>query len=145
MNTNIWTSVLYLYMSGLIFQKILAFLSLFHNLYKSLKLVILSDAFKFASKYNVLYNSVTSDPTDLQSMAVSIRKDIITTSESTDHSFSHVITIPDIKSAVNKLRAGKSGGVSAVTSDCFIRGSDSLYAFIAMLFLGYVIKRDTSK
>ena len=90
---------------------------------------------EFASKYNVLYNSVnSSDPTDLQSMALSIRKDIITTSESTDHSFSHVITMPDIKSAVKKLRAGKSGGVSAVTSDCFIHGSDSLYAFIAMLF-----------
>ena len=41
----------------------------------------------FASKYNVFYNSVTSDHTDLQSMALSIRKDIITTSESTDHSF----------------------------------------------------------
>ena len=34
---------------------------------------------EFASKYNVLYNSVTSDPTDMQSMALSIRKDIITT------------------------------------------------------------------
>ena len=43
--------------------------------------------------------------------------------------------MPDIKSTVKKLRAGKSGGgVSAVTSDCFIHGSDSLYAFIAMLF-----------
>ena len=42
---------------------------------------------EFASKYNVLYNSVTRDPTDMQSMALSIRKDIITTSDSTDHSF----------------------------------------------------------
>ena len=67
-------------------------------------------------------------------MALSIRKDIITTSDSTDHSFSHVITMPDIKSAVKKLRAGKSGGISAVTSDCFIQGTDSLYALIAMLF-----------
>ena len=67
-------------------------------------------------------------------MALSIRKDIITTSESNDHSFSHVITMPEIKSAVKKLRVGKSGGVSVVTSDCFIHGTDSLYAFIAMLF-----------
>ena len=67
-------------------------------------------------------------------MALSIRKYIITTSVSTNHSFSHVITMPDIKSAAKKLPAGKSGGVSAVTSDCFINGSDSLYAFIAMLF-----------
>ena len=89
---------------------------------------------EFASKYNVLYNSVTRDPTDMQSMTLSIRKDIITTSDSTDHSFSHVITMPDIKSAVKKLRAGKSGGISAVTSDCFIHGTDSLYALIAMLF-----------
>ena len=89
---------------------------------------------EFASKYNVLYNSVTSDPTDMQSMALSIRKHIITTSESTDHSFPHVITMPDIKYDVKKLRAGKSGGISAVTSDCFIHGTDSLYAFIAMLF-----------
>ena len=37
-------------------------------------------------------------------------------------------------SAVKKLRAGKSGGVSAVTSDWFIHGTDSLYALIAMLF-----------
>ena len=49
---------------------------------------------------------MTSDPTDLQSMALSIRNDIITISESTDHSFSHIITVPDIKSAVKKLRAG---------------------------------------
>ena len=42
--------------------------------------------------------------------------------------------MPDIKSAVKKLRAGKSGGVSVVTSDSFIHGTDSLYAFIAMLF-----------
>ena len=76
---------------------------------------------------------MTRDPTDMQSMALSIRKDI-TTSDSTDHSFSHVITMPDIKSAVKKLRAGKSGGISAVTSDCFIHGTDSLYALIAMLF-----------
>ena len=41
---------------------------------------------------------------------------------------------PDIKSAVKKLRARKSGGISAVTSDCFIHGTDSLYALIAMLF-----------
>ena len=67
---------------------------------------------EFACKYNVLYNSVTSDPADLQSMALSIRKDIITTSESTDHSFSRVITVTDIK------------------YDCFIHGSDSLYAFL---------------
>ena len=60
---------------------------------------------------------MTSDPTDLQSMALSIRKDLITTSESTDHSFSHTITMSDIKSDVKKLRAVKSGGVSAVTSD----------------------------
>ena len=45
---------------------------------------------KFASKYNVLYHSVSSDPTELQSMVLSIRKDSITTSESTDRSFSHV-------------------------------------------------------
>ena len=81
---------------------------------------------------------MTSDPTDMQSMALSIRKDIITTSESTDHSFSHVITMPDIKSAVKKLRAGKSDGVSSVTSDCFIHGigTDSLYAVNAMLLHG---------
>ena len=42
--------------------------------------------------------------------------------------------MPDIKYAVKILRAGKSGGVSAVTSDCFIHGSDSLYALISMLF-----------
>ena len=42
--------------------------------------------------------------------------------------------MPNIKSDVKKLRAGKSGGVSAVTSYCFIDGTDSLYAFIAMLF-----------
>ena len=70
---------------------------------------------------------MSSDPTELQSMALSIRNDIITTSESTDCSFSQVITMPDIKSAVKKLRARKSGGVSAVTSDCFIYGTDSLY------------------
>ena len=29
---------------------------------------------EFASKYNVLYNSVTCDPTDLQSMRLSIRR-----------------------------------------------------------------------
>ena len=29
---------------------------------------------------------------------------------------------------------GKSGGISAVTSDCFIHGTDSLYALVAMLF-----------
>ena len=39
----------------------------------------------------------------------------------------------DIKSAVKKLHAGKSCGVSAVTSDCFIHGTDSLYALIAVL------------
>ena len=77
---------------------------------------------------------MTRDPTDMQSMALSRIKDIIATRESTDHSFSHVITMPDIKSSVKKLRAGKSGDVSALTSDCFIHGSDSLYAFIAMLF-----------
>ena len=107
---------------------------------------------EFASKYNVLYNSVTRDPTDMQSMAVSIRKDIITTSDSTDHSFSHVITMPDIKSAVKKLRTGQSGGISAITSDCFIQGTDSLYALIAMLlhghfqmFLGVYFNTDTKR
>ena len=47
--------------------------------------------------------------------------------------------MPDIQSVVNKLCTGKSVGVSAVSSDCFIHGSDSLYAFIA------VITRYTSK
>ena len=68
-------------------------------------------------------------------MALSIRKDIIiSTSESSPRSFSQVITMPDIKSAVKKLRAWKAGGVSAVTSDCFTHGTDSWYALIAMLF-----------
>ena len=67
-------------------------------------------------------------------MARAIREDITIASESTDQIFPHVITVPDLKSAVSKLQAGKSGGVSTVTSDCFIHGSDSLYYFIAMLF-----------
>ena len=89
---------------------------------------------EFANNYNTLYNSVSSDLTDLQSMARAIREDITIASESTVHIFPRVITIPDIKSAISKLQAGKSGGVSPVTSDCFIHGSDSLYYFIAMLF-----------
>ena len=76
---------------------------------------------------------MNSDPTELQSMTLSTRNGIITTSASTERSFSQVITIPDIKSAIKKLRAGKSGGVSAVTYDCFIHGTDSLHAFIALL------------
>ena len=60
---------------------------------------------------------MSSDPTELQSMTLSIRKDITTTSESTDRSFYQVIIMLDIQSDVKKLRAGKSGGVSAVTSD----------------------------
>ena len=44
--------------------------------------------------------------------------------------------MPDIKSAVKKLRAGKSGSFSAITSDCFSHGSDSLDAYIAMLLHG---------
>ena len=44
--------------------------------------------------------------------------------------------MPDIKSAVKKVCAGKTGGVSAVTSNCFINGTDSLYAFISMLLHG---------
>ena len=51
--------------------------------------------------------------------------------------------MPDIKSAVKKLRAGKSGGVSAATSDCFIHGTDSLYAFIAMLFNAIMLLHGT--
>ena len=39
-----------------------------------------------SSKYSVLYNSVSSDPTDLQVMPLSLRNDILTTSESTDRS-----------------------------------------------------------
>ena len=61
-----------------------------------------------------------SGPTKLQSMSLFIRKGIITTSEGTDRSFLHVITLQDIKSAVNKVRAGKLGCVNAVTSDYFI-------------------------
>ena len=80
----------------------------------------------FVSRYNLLYNNVSSDPTEFHSMALSIRKDIKTTSESTNHSLSHVITMPDIKYVVKKVCAGKSGFISTVRSDCFIHSTDLL-------------------
>ena len=46
--------------------------------------------------------------------------------------------MPDITSVVNKVRAGKLGGVSAVTFDCYIYGTESVYVFIAILLHGII-------
>ena len=60
---------------------------------------------EFANNYNILYNSVSSDLTDLQSMAHAIREDITIASESTDQIFPHVITVPDYKQGNQEVLA----------------------------------------
>ncbi len=91
----------------------------------------------FADKYKLLYNSVVSDDSELQLMARAISEDIQSTCKNSCP-FSHTITASDVKSAVKKLRFGKTGGASTM-SDCYIHGTDLLYYYISILFNAMLI------
>ena len=84
--------------------------------------------YEFASRYIVLNNSLGNGPTELHSMTLYMRKDIILLVRALTVLSPHVITMPDIKSAVR---------IYVVTTyNCFIYGIYLLYIFNAMLFNG---------
>ena len=89
----------------------------------------------FASKYKLLYNSVLSDELEMQAMTQSIACEINSLCVTKEGcTFIHSISVDDVKLAVKKLKSGKSGGSSGIMSDCYVRGTDLLYHYIALLF-----------
>ena len=89
----------------------------------------------FASKYKLLYNSVLSDELEMQAMTQSIAGEINSLCMTREGcTFIHSISVDDVKLAVKKLKSGKSGGSSGIMSDCYVRGTDLLYHYIALLF-----------
>ena len=79
-----------------------------------------------ANKYSLLYNSVTSDPDELYSLAYGIDDDLQSSCIHDHCSFTHRITIDDIVESVQLLGPGKSGGANGVMSDSFIHDTNLL-------------------
>ena len=76
-----------------------------------------------------------SDELEMQTMTQSIAGEINSICMKKEGcTFTHSISIDDVKLAVKKLKSGKSGGSSGIMSDCYVRGTDLLYHYITLLF-----------
>ncbi len=97
-------------------------------------------ATEFALKYDLLYNSVVSDPAIMNNIRMDIDSRVSLLSN--DSIVGTMVTREQVRYAIMSMKRGKSGGASGLVSDNFIYGTNMLYQFIvyllnAMLSHGY--------
>ena len=82
----------------------------------------------FKNKYEVLYNSVPTDSNALKDISSRIESSIVY-----DTNVNHIISVNDVKCAINLLKRGKSDG-RALSSDNFIFCTNRCMVLLSLLF-----------
>ena len=97
----------------------------------------------FGNKFEGIFNSVSYDQKELDKIKDEVNKiirekNLLTVLNNTEKLIQekndHVITVNDIKLAINSLASGKSDGNLGIFSDHIIRGTDLLHQYIVLLF-----------
>ena len=92
----------------------------------------------FSCKYNKLYNSVRYEQDAMNEMYINNKCDVqkycINDVENDLYSHTHVITVEHIRTAIHKLKSGKSDCIDGILSDNFKNGTPRLFTLISLLF-----------
>ena len=92
----------------------------------------------FAHKYNVLYNSVCSNTTQLNELLALDENDIITHCSNNNTSLinkhTHHVSVDQLQNAIHKLKSSKSDCTDQLFSDHFINGTLRFFTLISLLF-----------
>ena len=92
----------------------------------------------FAHKYNVLYNSVCSNTTQLNELLALNENDIITNCSNNNTSLinkhTHHVSVDQLQNAIHKLKSSKSDCTDQLFSDHFINGTLRFFTLISLLF-----------
>jgi hypothetical protein len=92
----------------------------------------------FASKASVLYNIVSYDQTEMDSLSRAMDQDVICKCVNGKCYHSHNVSVHDICFAVKSLKKGKSDGNNDQTTDHLIYGSQRLFTYLALLFTSMI-------
>ena len=92
----------------------------------------------FAHKYNVLYNSVCSNTTQLNELLALNENDIITNcsnnSTSLINKHTHHVSVDQLQNAIDNLKSSTSDCTDQLFSDHFINGTLRFFTLISLLF-----------
>ena len=88
----------------------------------------------FADNYKELYNSVSYNCSEMNSINTYINDKIISDCDTNVCNVSHNIDVTDVQNAVQFLKHNKSDGTNELYSDAIINGGDVLYNHLSMLF-----------
>ena len=93
----------------------------------------------FASKYKSLYNNVSFDNTEMQTMAedleIKINENTCQCSICMHHS---TVSADDVTESIGRLNAGKRDGSGLFSTDHLLHGGESLHRALANLFTGII-------
>ena len=87
----------------------------------------------FADKYDILYNSVSYDNTDMVTLKTDIDK-CIRCKRNNIESGHKVITVQDVVTCIGRLKSGKSDASCQLYSDHFMQGTHRLFVMITLLY-----------
>ena len=94
--------------------------------------------FKYKIKYNVLYNSVCSNTTQLNELLALNKNYIITNCSNNNTSLinkhTHHVSVDQLQNAIHKLKSSKSDCTDQLFSDHFINGTLRFFILISLLF-----------
>ena len=92
----------------------------------------------FAHKYNVLYNSVCSNTTQLNELLALNENDIIANCSNNNTSLinknTHHVSVDQLQNAIHKIKSSKSDCTDQLFSDHFINGTLRFCTLISLLF-----------
>ena len=91
----------------------------------------------FIDKYKNLYNSVSFDSNDMDSLLTKVDK-LINGDCNVDHTNS-VIKVNDVVEAISQIKHGKKDGYSLIYTDHFINGTNKLYIMLSLLFSSMIV------
>ena len=91
----------------------------------------------FIDKYKNLYNSVSFDSNDMDSLLTKVDK-LINEDCNVDHTNS-VIKVNDVIEAISQIKHGKKDGYSLIYTDHFINGTNKLYIMLSLLFSSMIV------
>ena len=95
----------------------------------------------FSDKFSELYNCVSFDIEDMDSLKLEIANDIKQKCKVSGKCDNHMyyITVEDIRQCVNSLKPVKKDGTVNLFTDNFIHGCNRLYVLISFLFTAFLI------
>lgn len=88
----------------------------------------------FGEKYKELYNVVSYDDTEMQTLIHDMESDIVESCHSGSCKYRHDITVQECKEAILHLKSGKHDGQTGHSSDHLIHSTPRLHCCLSLLY-----------